>query len=199
MELGLLKGRHPLLKDVDVAINPSKGLSLVEGVASGKDAKVKDLLNLSQPKAVNGYAINPMPGTLEDSDTAISFRFRPRGDSQEDMEFKNKQSQRLDNVLVPQANFDESERVQENEASAEDSERGQVLQAAQVIMNMLDMTMPGTLREEEKKKVILKISQILFLHHMPRKLLFKYFTYHVIVSEYIYFHYIMSVFYEHQI
>ncbi|THG05526.1 hypothetical protein TEA_016679 [Camellia sinensis var. sinensis] len=39
-----------------------------------------------------------------------------------------------------------------DEGNSIDDERGQVLQTAQVAMNMLDMTMPGTLTEEQKQK-----------------------------------------------
>jgi len=43
------------------------------------------------------------------------------------------------------------------EVGSVDSERGQVLQTAEVVMSMLDKTMPGTLTEEKKKKVMLGI------------------------------------------
>lgn len=42
-----------------------------------------------------------------------------------------------------------------DEVGSEDTEKGQVLRTAEVVMNILDMTNPGTLTDEEKKKVIL--------------------------------------------
>ncbi|THG14594.1 hypothetical protein TEA_001306 [Camellia sinensis var. sinensis] len=99
VELGLLKGRHPLLKDADVTLNPSKGLAWVESTSSDKSSRKSN-------------------GTLE-------------------------QASSVDVVLV------------KDEGNSIADERGQVLQTAQVAMNMLDMTMPGTLNEEQKQKVLL--------------------------------------------
>ena len=69
VELGLLKGRHPLLKDVDVTINPSKGLALVESRSSDKNDEVDKLSDLTQPNALNGYSVDPIKGMPEDSNT----------------------------------------------------------------------------------------------------------------------------------
>ena len=44
--------------------------------------------------------------------------------------------------------------IKEDVISLVGKERRQALQTAQVLMNMLDATMPGTLMEEHKKKVL---------------------------------------------
>ncbi|XP_028786929.1 uncharacterized protein LOC114742866 isoform X4 [Neltuma alba] len=49
--------------------------------------------------------------------------------------------------------------VEEKNIGSTDGERGQVLQTAQVVMNMLDVTMPGTLTEEKKNKVLTAVGQ----------------------------------------
>ncbi|GER41737.1 alpha/beta-Hydrolases superfamily protein [Striga asiatica] len=148
VELGLLKGRHPLLKDIDVTINPSKGLELVENRASNR-TKVDKLLDLT-----NRNPKNPPVKMLQANDTAQSRsmkdiekpHFPTKGFPHEDNDVG-----RLPNAVVDAV-------VQEGASSSED-ERGQVLQTAQVIMNMLDMTMPDTLSDEQKKKVLNAVDQ----------------------------------------
>ncbi|OMO67123.1 CAAX amino terminal protease [Corchorus capsularis] len=158
VELGLLKGRHPLLKDVDVTINPSKGLAFEEGRLTNKGRKVKKLLDHSRSNAINGYSINPPREMLEDGDTAASIRLRSRQDLLKDVELGDKGLHEVHNDMLPQTKSVEEELVKE-EASPEDSEMGQVLQTAQVVMNMLDVTMPGTLKEAEKQKVLAAVNQ----------------------------------------
>ncbi|KAI3995389.1 hypothetical protein MKX01_040505, partial [Papaver californicum] len=58
VELGFLKGRHPLLEDVDVTINPSKGLSLVEGISSDEPKNSSKIPNLSEYDAL-AYDLDP--------------------------------------------------------------------------------------------------------------------------------------------
>ncbi|XP_022728820.1 uncharacterized protein LOC111284421 isoform X2 [Durio zibethinus] len=158
VELGLLKGRHPLLKDVDVNINPSKGLAFAEGRLTGKGGKAKKLLDLSRSNALNGYPIGPTREMLEDGDTAASIHLRSRQDSLKDVELEDKGLQGVHNDMLAQTKSVEAELVKE-EAAPEDGEIGQVLQTAQVVMNMLDVTMPGTLKEAEKLKVLAAVNQ----------------------------------------
>jgi len=47
--------------------------------------------------------------------------------------------------------------IEERNVVSVDSELGQVLQTTQVVINMLDVTMPGTLTEERKKEVEYKL------------------------------------------
>ena len=157
VELGLLKGRHPLLKDVDVTINPSKGLALVESRSSDKNDEVDKLSDLTQPNALNGYSVDPIKGMLEDSDTVASSCLSSRQDSQENLEAEDAGLQEMENGALQQISSVDSELIKEEEVSSVDGERGQGLQTAQAVMNMLDITMPGTLTEERKQKVRLRI------------------------------------------
>ncbi|XP_059431878.1 uncharacterized protein LOC132165366 isoform X2 [Corylus avellana] len=158
VELGLLKGRHPLLKDVDVTINPSESLALVEGRASEKSDEVDKLWDLSQANALNGYTVDPIKDMLEDSDTAADIYLRSRRNSRGNSDIEDKGLQEVENGAVQQISPVDAELVEE-EVGSEDSERGQVLQTAQVVMSMLDITMPGTLTEEKKKKVLTAVDQ----------------------------------------
>ncbi|XP_012443125.1 uncharacterized protein LOC105767998 isoform X1 [Gossypium raimondii] len=158
VELGLLKGRHPLLKDVDISINPSKGLTFAEGRLTGKGGNTKKLLDLSRLNSVNGYSVGPRRGMLEDGDTAPSIHLQSRQDSLKDMELQEKGLHRVHNDMLAQSKLLEAELAKE-EAELEDGEGGQVLQTAQVAMNMLDVTMPGTLKEAEKQKVLAAVNQ----------------------------------------
>lgn len=141
VELGLLKGRHPLLKDVDVTINPSGSLALVEDRETDKAVKVNKLVDLVQTNNLNGYSIEASKQILEDSYSEAHFHLRSGQESQRNLELDNKGSL-----------------VEEGEASLDDVERGQVLQTAQVVLNMLDATVPGTLTEEQTKKVMLEFA-----------------------------------------
>lgn len=142
MELGLLKGRHPLLKDVDVTINPSKGLALLEGRASPRKGRADRLLN-----PTNGSATNPPPEMFQVNDTAR----RTQPGSKIDVEELH--------VKIAQG---ENNVVKQSDAAIDPTKEGAaVTQTAQVVLNMLDVTVPDTLSDEQKKKVmtcIIKLS-----------------------------------------
>ncbi|KAI8565318.1 hypothetical protein RHMOL_Rhmol03G0249700 [Rhododendron molle] len=158
VELGLLKGRHPLLKDVDVTINPSKGLALLEGRASDKSGRANKLLHLSQSNVENGYAGYPLKEKLEEWDTPAGIGSRFRQEQQRNPEIEDKGLQREANDTSKQTSPVDAESASE-EVNPVDVESSQVLQTAQVVMNMLDVTMPGTLTEEQKKKVLSAVGQ----------------------------------------
>ncbi|XP_027368954.1 uncharacterized protein LOC113874896 [Abrus precatorius] len=147
VELGLLKGRHPLLTDIDVTINPSRGLTVVEQVRSNKDAKVSKLLDLTRSDAFNGYSIDPTNDFVEEEKNDASIQFR----SQKDLQIKNDPLQ--------QTSSTDADLIEKENVASVDSEHGQVLQTAQVVINMLDVTMPGTLTEEKKQKVLTAVGQ----------------------------------------
>ncbi|KAJ0983767.1 hypothetical protein J5N97_002123 [Dioscorea zingiberensis] len=136
VEFALLKGRHPLLKDVDVTINPSKGLAFVRGRASKSGITTDSFFKLSQSNHVNGFLMNPNNSVLKESDGAIP----------KDVNDALKQ-----NLLV---NDNE-----DGGGDSLDSEQSQVLQTAAIVMNMLDATVPDTLDDEKKKKVLTAIRQ----------------------------------------
>ena len=153
VELGLLKGRHPLLKDVDITINPSKGLAFMEGKQSNKNGKVTKLLDFTPPSTLNRYATEAIHGVLEESDTTASLILRSRKDLQRKFEVEDKELKKVENGALEQTNSVDSELVEREEVTPIESESGEVLQTAQMVMNMVDVTMPGTLTEEERKKV----------------------------------------------
>lgn len=154
VELGLLKGRHPLLKDVDVTINPSEGLALVKGGATDEGIKGNKLVDVVQTNILNGYSIDPWKEITGDSNSDARFRLRSGQVSERNWKLDNKGLQVLDESGLQNTTSVDSDLVTEGESSPVDGERGQVLQTAQVFMNMLDVTVPGTLTEEQKKKVM---------------------------------------------
>ncbi|XP_057420340.1 uncharacterized protein LOC130714462 isoform X2 [Lotus japonicus] len=157
VELGLLKGRHPLLTDLDVTINPSKGLSALEEVSSDKKGNVSKLLDLAQSDAFNGYSLGPTKDSLEGGKSNASRQPRSQQEPQRNFEQVDISLQVKDGPLQ-QTSSDADSTEEENDASV-DSDHGQVLQTTQVVMNMLDVTMPGTLSEEKKKKVLTAVGQ----------------------------------------
>lgn len=150
-----MKGRHPLLKDVDVNINPSKGLLTVEGNVMKKVGVVKKIPSLPRIGNVYGNSVKNVKENFGGGDIAAGLHIGTERDSQ-----KNSQDE---HVGVLQENNDVINQgtsvgvdPPEDEVNPVDSERGQVLQTAEIVMNMLDVTMPNTLTEEKKKKVMLK-------------------------------------------
>ncbi|KAG8056859.1 hypothetical protein GUJ93_ZPchr0002g24011 [Zizania palustris] len=145
VEFALLKGRHPLIKDVDITINPSKGLTFVE--PQENDRKVPNdnnfrpqhhfILYNSMPHGINGLLLD---STKEDSGA----------NKKENNQVKN-------NGDINRENKDPYE--EESEETPEDYEKGHVLQSASLMMNMLDATMPGTLDDDQKKKVLVAVEQ----------------------------------------
>ncbi|XP_009625441.1 uncharacterized protein [Nicotiana tomentosiformis] len=150
-ELGLLKGRHPLLKDVDVTINPSKGLTLVRE-PSYPSFRSNKLLDLPNSDALDGYSLDPSLQIFEGGDTAARFG-RDSGKELRSTEKLQETFSTLQNGSAADA-----ESGGEEAGSPVDGERG-MLQAAELVMNMLDVTMPDTLTEEQKKKVLTAVGQ----------------------------------------
>ncbi|KAE9601566.1 putative alcohol O-acetyltransferase [Lupinus albus] len=157
VELGLLKGRHPLLTDIDVTINPSNGLTVVEEMRSAKNAKVSNLLDVARPDAFNGYTIDPTNEFLEERKTDDNFHFRSEHDLQRNLQHEDMSLQVKHGPSQETSSID-ADLVEENVGPA-DNEHGHVLQTAKLVTNMLDVTMPGTLTEEQKKKVLTAVGQ----------------------------------------
>ena len=79
---------------------------------------------------------------------------RPGQDSWRKLEVEDKESPQVHNGTLQQSISVDAKLIKEDVISLVDKERRQALQTAQVLMNMLDATMPGTLMEEHKKKVL---------------------------------------------
>lgn len=158
VELGLLKGRHPLLKDVDITVNPSKSLALVKSRESDKELnrRANKLLDLTTNAALNEYSVDPIKEMLEESDTAVTPQLKS-GNSllKSDLLAEGRESEQSDNDQTSSADA----KLVKEEGSTDDNERGQVLQTAQAVMNMLDVTMPNTLSDEQKNKVLTAVNQ----------------------------------------
>ncbi|KAL5206522.1 hypothetical protein ABZP36_034731 [Zizania latifolia] len=137
VEFALLKGRHPLIKDVDITINPSKGLTFVEPQTN--DRKVPSDSNFRQQSQFILYNSTPhgINGLLLDSTKKDSG-----ANKKENSQVKN--SGAID---------------EESEETPEDDEKGHVLQSASLVMNMLDATIPGTLDDDKKRKVLVAVEQ----------------------------------------
>ncbi|CAI9097377.1 OLC1v1033780C1 [Oldenlandia corymbosa var. corymbosa] len=149
VELGLLKGRHPLLKDVDVTITPSKGLTMLESSYSSKNGKkVNRLLNFP---SFDAHSINNVKQSFEASYLAPNFPSKSKQESQG--------LQKEGKVLSGPSKDVYMDLVGEEMVNPIDGETGQVEQTARVIMNMLDVTMPDTLTEEMKKKVLTAVGR----------------------------------------
>ncbi|XP_062194020.1 uncharacterized protein LOC133897336 isoform X2 [Phragmites australis] len=145
VEFALLKGRHPLIKDVDITINPSKGLAFIEPQMN--DRKSPKDNNFRQHSELIMYNNVPhgINGLLVDSAKEYSG-----AQKKENGQLKN-------NGDGDRVNRDPDE--EGSEECSEDVEKGQVLQSASLVMNMLDATMPGTLDDDQKKKVLVAVEQ----------------------------------------
>lgn len=159
VELGLLKGRHPLLKDVDVTVNPSKGLVLSEAKTPEKGITAQKLAQVARGKTVNGYYVDPSRKTLEDSYITPKSTL-PFGTELEKNVKTNTGSDEPVNGGVSTSGPVNVELVDDDKSDEEESERGDMLQTAEVVVNMLDLTMPGTLKAEEKKKVTPNVANV---------------------------------------
>ncbi|KAK3133405.1 hypothetical protein QOZ80_6AG0536170 [Eleusine coracana subsp. coracana] len=145
VEFALLKGRHPLIKDVDITINPSKGLASVEPQASDMKAAKRNSYHQQPELILYNNAPHGINGLLIDS-------------AKEYSDTQNKENGQLKHIGdIDRVNRDSDE--EGSEESSEDVEKGQMLQSASLVMNMLDATMPGTLDDDQKKKVLVAVEQ----------------------------------------
>lgn len=149
VELGLLKGRHPLLKDVDITINPSRGLALME-----ESGEVIKQLDYNWSDASSGYqSTSSIKKKLGESHSSIRTHLRSQTDSQSKSQLDVKGSLEIDVGVLDQTSSISANMGKEDDVSLEDTDKGRVLRTAEVVMNILEMTNPGTLTGEEKKKV----------------------------------------------
>ncbi|KAK2992567.1 hypothetical protein RJ640_009177 [Escallonia rubra] len=149
VEFGLLKGRHPLLEDVDVTINPSKGLVLREVKTSTKPGTVSNTPNFPQSHSFNANSLYALKAIHSSSGE----------DPKKSYNLEDNKWQQQTNGSLQQNSSADAESVEEEGVGPVEGERGQVVQTAEVVMNMLDMTVPDTLTEEQKKKVLTAVSQ----------------------------------------
>ncbi|KAI4990481.1 hypothetical protein ZWY2020_038844 [Hordeum vulgare] len=180
VEFALLKGRHPLIKDVDITVNPSKGLAFAVPQPTDKKVPKEDnfheqaqfILSHGLPHGINGLLADPTNrySGAQNSENEL-LTYSANGDSGSrnsenglltysangDSGSQNSESGLLKDNGVGRISKEANE--EEPEEIPEDVEQGHVLQSAGLVMNMLDATMPGTLDDDQKKKVMMAVGQ----------------------------------------
>uniref|UniRef100_A0A7N0RFN1 Embryogenesis-associated protein EMB8 n=1 Tax=Kalanchoe fedtschenkoi TaxID=63787 RepID=A0A7N0RFN1_KALFE len=153
VELGLLKGHDPLLDYVDVGLRFQEESRFKEG------GKAELLLDLGQKESSSDNNIDPtdvMLGQTSVATTIISSSgIRSR-------RYSGPESMRLQQVNSAKIGEDISvyaDSMKENKGSAIEADRGQVLQTAEVVLNLLEVAAPGTLAPEQKEKVLTAVGQ----------------------------------------
>lgn len=147
MELGLLKGHHPLMKDVNIS------LPLLRERGFNEEGNNK-LLDFGQKDISNNFRMDPiseMPGQNVVTTTPSSG---PMIQSQTDSGHEGTIPQKMNSTKVVDENSLDAVSMTENEESAVKNDKGQVLQTAQLVLNMLEVSMPGIFVPEQKEKVI---------------------------------------------
>ncbi|MQL69099.1 hypothetical protein Taro_001428, partial [Colocasia esculenta] len=168
VETALLKGRHPLLNDVDITITPTKSIPMLEGRLSERGIRDRDKINsvcdsemqnissgyflkLPNSNAASGFLMDPISTLLEKDDRAYQGKANDSETCEIDI-VKDAEASQESDLANAGSRTDEGD-------SPLDGERSQVLATATVILNMLDVTMPGTLGDEQKKKVLTATEQ----------------------------------------
>lgn len=169
----LLKGRHPLLNDVDITIKPSKGraIGLQEKSVSARSkahegfdpsqlllkhnhGNMDSFMKLTHSDTVNRLRVYPLNTKVNGDGGAVYNNVVGHGKSGSifyEMGSDDEVGREDSKNEKPGTTMDVPT---EGVANAISSEGGQVTQTATVIMSMLDVTMPGTLDNEQKKKVL---------------------------------------------
>nr|GFB79549.1 putative alpha/beta hydrolase fold protein [Tanacetum cinerariifolium] len=123
----------------------------MESKASDASSGNNNLLNLRQLDSSNGNASYPSKKMLKRSDEYV--------DSSSGLDLQNNiVEDKGTNGAVTQTNVVGPEVVNEGDVVV-DAETGQVVRATELAMNMLDVTMPETLSEEQKRKVRTAVAQ----------------------------------------
>lgn len=128
----------------------------MEGRTVEERGNVSRQLDYNWSDASSGYqSTSFMKKKLEESHSSIRTHLRTRNGSPSKSQLEDKASLEIEVGVLDQTNSISADMGKEDEVSSEDTEKGQALRTAEVVMNMLEITNPGTLTEEEKKKVIL--------------------------------------------
>lgn len=104
---------------------------------------------------VNGDSVKNVKVIFGGSDIAPGLRTKTVRDSQMNSQDEHVGMQQEKNDVINQETSVGADPPEDGVIPV-DTERGQVLQTAEIVMNMLDVTMPNTLTEEKKKKVMPK-------------------------------------------
>uniref|UniRef100_A0A1D1Y654 UPF0750 membrane protein yitE n=3 Tax=Anthurium amnicola TaxID=1678845 RepID=A0A1D1Y654_9ARAE len=127
-----------------------KGIPVGDSVYDSyiQNKKRGDLLKLPNSNAASGFLTDPISTLLEKNDNAYPGKANDNG-----ADLLNDTGGSQEISLVDAGSGKEGSEDPAN------SERSQVLGAAAVILNMLDVTMPGTLGNEQKEKVLTAMEQ----------------------------------------
>ncbi|KAL9266834.1 Embryogenesis-associated protein EMB8-like protein [Drosera capensis] len=136
VELALLKGRHPLVEDLEVTVKPSKDLAISRGRGSAVNGNFKRISNFTEFDTSSSYIISPNDILDKRDDAGSNLGHVYDLNSSRELNGKD-----LADVAPSMEEADP------------------VLQTAEVVMNMLDVTMPGALEEEKRKKVRAAVCQ----------------------------------------
>ncbi|GAB2219218.1 hypothetical protein Drorol1_Dr00006849 [Drosera rotundifolia] len=145
VELALLKGRHPLVEDLEVTVKPSKDLAILGGRGSVVNGNFKRISNFTELDTSSRYFITPEDILDKRDDAGNNWGHVYNLNSNRELNGKD--------------SADVAPSMEAGDPVPAASDRGQVLQTAEVVMNMLDVTMPGALEEEKRKKVLAAVGQ----------------------------------------
>lgn len=128
----------------------------MEGRTAEERGKVIRQLDYNWSNASSGYySTSFSKKNLEESHSSSRTHLRSQNYSQSKSQLEDKGPLEIEVGVLHQTSSVSADMGKEDEVSSEHTEKGQVLRTAEVVMNMLEITNPGTLTEEEKKKVIL--------------------------------------------
>lgn len=178
VELALLKGRHPLLKDIDITIKPTNGSVIkrrlpeartnVHGVQnhvidSALGSSVDNFLDSNDREAFdvfNEMYVNGKDGAhksqVKNKSTSLNM---VRQKEQEVITNTELEKRKLTGLSEKKHSTETAGTVEESQGTQEEVERGQVLQTTKTIMRMLDVTMPGTVDDEQKQQVLIAVGR----------------------------------------
>lgn len=171
VELALLKGCHPLLKDIDITIKPTNGSIIKRPLP---EAKTMDVHGVQNHAALGSSADKFLDSNDQEAFDVFNKILVKGEDGGHKSQLKNKSAslnmvqqkgqQEITNIELEKGKFmglhkeghstEAAGRVEESQSGQEEVERGQVLQTAETIMKMLDVTMPGTLANEQRQQVL---------------------------------------------
>lgn len=179
VELALLKGRHPLLKDIDVTIKPTNG-SIIKrrlpeaertnghgaqnhvidsALASSVDkflgSNDREAFDVSNEMYVNGKD-GAHKSQVKKKSTSLNM---VRQKEQEEITNTELEKRKFTGLSENGHSTGTTATVEESQSAQEEVERGQVLQTAETIMKMLDVTMPGTVDDEQRQQVLNAVGQ----------------------------------------
>ncbi|CAN6469999.1 unnamed protein product [Victoria cruziana] len=155
VELAFLKGRHPLLKETNIALNLSKGLTLFSRSTSYDDILMSKQ-NQGSRNLRSSLNLQGDSGSGQCNDEH-SLKNELRG--RINLEGTELQHVGVNHPLQHVEFVDDKAVEQRPNDVPGDTEMSQILQTAEFVMKMLDVTMPGTLEEEQKKKVLAAVGQ----------------------------------------